>query len=42
MEFLADTDGTYGTFQTAGWPCEPIIWLIGHFEGAAEVQLNSC
>ena len=30
-----------GYAQTLTWSCEPIILLIGHFEGPTEVQLNS-
>ena len=33
--------GTQGIVQTVRWPCEPIILLIGHFEGPTEAQLKS-
>ena len=32
---------TQGSAQNVRWPCQPIILLIGHFEGPTEVQLNS-
>ena len=32
MEFLANTDGIHRTVQSFGWPCEPIILSIGHFD----------
>ena len=41
MEFLAFTQGTYGTAQTARWPCKPIILSIGCFEDPTIVQMNS-
>ena len=41
IEFLADIDGTQGTFQSVRWPCETTILSIGHFESPTEVQLNS-
>ena len=31
MEFLANTEGTHGTLETLRWPCEQIIFSIGHF-----------
>ena len=40
-EFLASTHCALGTVETVGWPCEPIILSIGHFEGLTEAQLNS-
>ena len=40
MEFLACTHGSQGTALFVRWPWEPIILLIGHFEGPTEVQLN--
>ena len=42
MEFLNSVQGTNKTLQTVRWHCEPIILLIGHFEGSTEIQLNSC
>ena len=41
MEFLATTQGTEETPLTVRWPCKPIIFLIGHFEGPTEFQLKS-
>ena len=38
-KFLAGTHSTQGIAQTVGWPCQPIIFLIRHFEGPTEVQL---
>ena len=40
-EFLASTYGTLGALDNVRWPCEPIIFSIGHFESPTEVQLNS-
>ena len=41
MEFLANADGNQGNLQSVRWPCELIIFSIGHFEGPTEVQFNS-
>ena len=40
-EFLASTHGSQRAAQIVRWPREPIIFLIEHFEGPTEVQLNS-
>ena len=40
-KFLASANCTLGTPQTATWPGEPIILLIGHFKSPTEVHLNS-
>ena len=43
--FLKDfSDGRHGIqriTETLRRPCEPMILLIGHFDGPTEVQLNS-
>ena len=41
MELLVKIDCTHGTHESVRWPCEPIVFLIGHFQGPTEVQLNS-
>ena len=40
-EFLTSTQGTQVTPHTIGWPWEPIILSIGHFQGITKIQLNS-
>ena len=40
-DFSDSTHDVQGIAQTLRWSCEPIILLIGHFEGPTEVQLNS-
>ena len=40
-DFLDCTQGTQRTPQIVQWPCEPIIFPIGHFEGPSKFRLNS-
>ena len=42
MEFSDSKHGIRVIAQTLRWPCEPIILLIGHFEGPTKVQLKIC
>ena len=39
-EFSDSTHAIQGIAQTHRWSWEPIILLIGHFEGPTLVQLN--